>query len=72
MTTVFYTGWRPVTSGVPQGLVVGSILLNTFMDDLDDSIESTLSKFAAGTARADEADTSGVRDVEMWTGWKSG
>lgn len=50
-----------MTSGVPQGLVVGPMLLNTFMDDLDDSIESTLSKFAAGTALADEADTSGVR-----------
>lgn len=47
------------------------MLLNTFTDDLDDSNESTLSKFAAGTALADEADMSGGRDIETWTGWKS-
>jgi len=54
---------KPVTSGIPQGLVLGLELFNIFVGNTDSGIECTFSKFPDDTKLCGAIDTLQEKDA---------
>ena len=58
--------WRLLMNSIPQASILGLIIFNIFINDIDDGIECILSKFVDDTKLNSVADTPEGRDAIQW------
>ncbi|PKU37254.1 rna-directed dna polymerase from mobile element jockey-like [Limosa lapponica baueri] len=74
MVNSLMSKWQPVTSGVPQGLVLGPVLFNIFVGYMDSGNECSLSRFSNDTKLCGVVDTlegrnASQRDLDSLERW---
>ena len=70
----FWSRWRRVLSGIPQGSVLGPVLFLVFIDDLEEGLRSEVLKFADDTKIFGRVESEGAgedlqRDLDRLVQW---